>query len=543
MARFRDPPDPLFERLNASIGFDMRLAPYDVRSAHARALRAAGVLDEGEPARMEGPRDGGRGARGRLLPTGGRRGRACRRRRCPGVSGRSGKAPHGSLAKRPGGDRRRALRPRPREGGGELAGSLLARLLELAERHADWPMPGYLHLQRAQPVYLGHHLLAYFWMLSRDAGFARARKSAAELPLGSGALAERTGTSIATTSLETWASTRSRPTRSMAQPGFRARLSRRGVDLRHAPFAPGAEVVLGRARVLVLRGGRGILVGLEHHAPEEERTRTRRSSCEAKAPRITSGFLPRGRDARPAARLLQGPSGGQGGAVRRGRQPRAVFGGGGGCCRKPCASTASGWPRPQPTSSRPRPTSRTCWSARMPFREAHGVVGGLVREALERGKALSELTMRSLAATPSCSTTPTTRRCAPTAGWSRRVPVGGTASARLASSRPPGRASPRSGVELGVLVSRRLEADFLDRSVHDVARDLIGCELLFDGVGGVIVECESYERDDPPATHVGLTARTAPLFGPPGTPTCTSRTGSIPASTSSASRRARRPPC
>ena len=42
--------------------------------------------------------------------------------------------------------------------------------------HADWPMPGYTHLQRAQPVYLGHHLLAYFWMLERDrARFAFAR--------------------------------------------------------------------------------------------------------------------------------------------------------------------------------------------------------------------------------------------------------------------------------------------------------------------------------------------------------------------------------
>ncbi len=42
-------------------------------------------------------------------------------------------------------------------------------LIDLAERHIDWPMPGYTHLQRAQPVYLGHHLLAYAWMLLRDA--------------------------------------------------------------------------------------------------------------------------------------------------------------------------------------------------------------------------------------------------------------------------------------------------------------------------------------------------------------------------------------
>ena len=110
--------------------------------------------------------------------------------------------------------------------------------------------------------------------------------------------------------------------------------------------------------------------------------------------------------------------------------------------------------------------------------------------------------MRSLAATPSCSTTPTTRRCAPTAGWSRRGSVGGTASARLAEQLEAARGAPRRDPALssGVLVSRRLEADFLDRSVHDVARDLIGCELLFDGVGGVIVECESYERDDPTRT-------------------------------------------
>jgi DNA-3-methyladenine glycosylase len=68
-----------------------------------------------------------------------------------------------------------------------------------------------------------------------------------------------------------------------------------------------------------------------------------------------------------------------------------------------------------------------------------------------------------------------------------------------------------------LLLSKGLEADFFDRSVQDVAPDLIGCALLFDGVGGVIVECESYERDDPAChAHVGLTARTEPLFGPPG---------------------------
>lgn len=62
-----------------------------------------------------------------------------------------------------------------------------------------------------------------------------------------------------------------------------------------------------------------------------------------------------------------------------------------------------------------------------------------------------------------------------------------------------------------------LGADFYDRSVHDVARELIGCSLLVGAAGGVIVETESY-RGDEPACHAfaGLTPRTAPLFGPPG---------------------------
>ena len=68
---------------------------------------------------------------------------------------------------------------------------LVATLTDLAEQHLDWPMPGYTHLQRAQPVYLSHHLLAYSWMLIRDRDrFAAAVASAtAALPLGAGALA------------------------------------------------------------------------------------------------------------------------------------------------------------------------------------------------------------------------------------------------------------------------------------------------------------------------------------------------------------------
>jgi DNA-3-methyladenine glycosylase len=62
-----------------------------------------------------------------------------------------------------------------------------------------------------------------------------------------------------------------------------------------------------------------------------------------------------------------------------------------------------------------------------------------------------------------------------------------------------------------------LDTAFFERPVNDVARDLIGCRLGFNGVGGVIVETEAYDATDP-ACHAynGLTARNAPLFGPPG---------------------------
>jgi argininosuccinate lyase len=67
---------------------------------------------------------------------------------------------------------------------------LMGALLERAEQHLDWPLPGYTHLQRAQPVYLSHHLLAYFWMLARDRErFAFVERQCSRLPLGAGALA------------------------------------------------------------------------------------------------------------------------------------------------------------------------------------------------------------------------------------------------------------------------------------------------------------------------------------------------------------------
>ncbi len=72
----------------------------------------------------------------------------------------------------------------------------------------------------------------------------------------------------------------------------------------------------------------------------------------------------------------------------------------------------------------------------------------------------------------------------------------------------PSRAKRSTGAALAV--------PFFDRPPREVAVDLIGCTLLHGGVGGLIVETEAYERDDPAChAYAGRTPRNAPLFGPP----------------------------
>ena len=62
-----------------------------------------------------------------------------------------------------------------------------------------------------------------------------------------------------------------------------------------------------------------------------------------------------------------------------------------------------------------------------------------------------------------------------------------------------------------------IRRSFFDRSVHQVAEELIGATLLFKGVGGTIVELEAYHHEDPAAHgYGGRTARNGSMFGPPG---------------------------
>jgi argininosuccinate lyase len=74
-----------------------------------------------------------------------------------------------------------------------LVSDLQGALLDRATEHAQVLMPGYTHLQRAQPILLAHHLMAYFWMLERDHGrLADGFKRADISPLGAGAMAGTT---------------------------------------------------------------------------------------------------------------------------------------------------------------------------------------------------------------------------------------------------------------------------------------------------------------------------------------------------------------
>jgi argininosuccinate lyase len=196
MSRFRKDPDPRFWRLNRSLAFDWQLAPYDIdqSQAHARALRRIGVLDEEELERIVGGLDQ---VRQRIGENGFRFEdadedihMAVERLLGEEIGPLAGKLHTGrSRNDQVATDVAMVVQVHSLQAI-ELAGEAMEALLVLAERHADWPMPGYTHLQRAQPVYLGHHLLAYFWMLARDVlRFQFALDSASVMPLGSGALA------------------------------------------------------------------------------------------------------------------------------------------------------------------------------------------------------------------------------------------------------------------------------------------------------------------------------------------------------------------
>ncbi len=202
MSRFSEPQHPDFQRLNASIDFDRRLWPFDVAQsqAHARMLAAQGIVTERDRDELL---EGLAAVREELA-----QGRFPFRdddedihmaieRRLTEIAGPVAGRLHTARSRNDQVATDVAMFTRQAAGDARAAVQrLMAVLLERAEQHIDWPMPGYTHLQRAQPVYLSHHLLAYFWMLRRDrARFAFAQRESGRMPLGAGALA---GVSFAT---------------------------------------------------------------------------------------------------------------------------------------------------------------------------------------------------------------------------------------------------------------------------------------------------------------------------------------------------------
>lgn len=194
--RFDGGPSALMEEINASIGFDRRLIRQDIRAsqAHARMLATRGIISQADAdAILAGletvlvEADDGRLAFRRDLEDVHMNVEA----RLAALIGEPAGRLHTARSRNDqvATDFRLWVRDAIDAVDGMLRG-LQAVLIERAEATADWIMPGFTHLQAAQPVTLGHHLLAYVEMLGRDRGrFADCRRRLNVCPLGAAALA------------------------------------------------------------------------------------------------------------------------------------------------------------------------------------------------------------------------------------------------------------------------------------------------------------------------------------------------------------------
>src|SRR3954451_8765495 len=196
MSRFGEEQDPLFRRINSSISFDWRLASFEIEQskAHARVLAKLGVVDEAELAQITDGLD----KVGRELDQGTFEFREddedihmAIERRLTELIGPLGGKLHTARSRNDQVATDLSLLVRAHAARAiALLESLMETLVAQADAYSDWPAPAYTHLQRAQPVYLGHHLLAYFWMFERDSRrFFRAAQATTDMPAGSGALA------------------------------------------------------------------------------------------------------------------------------------------------------------------------------------------------------------------------------------------------------------------------------------------------------------------------------------------------------------------
>jgi argininosuccinate lyase len=195
--RFAGTPAEAFDRLNASLPIDRRMWAEDIACsrAHARMLGAQAIVSDGDVAailsgldRVERELASGVFA----FAPGDEDIHTAVERRLTELVGEPGRRLHTARSRNDQVATDTLLWIRGRCDGQRAALRALAdALLGQAERHIDTIMPGYTHLQRAQPIRLAHHLLAYVWMLRRDSIRLQAatRAATADCPLGSGALA------------------------------------------------------------------------------------------------------------------------------------------------------------------------------------------------------------------------------------------------------------------------------------------------------------------------------------------------------------------
>jgi argininosuccinate lyase len=194
--RFNEPVAELVKKYTASIGFDYRLAAYDIQGsiAHAQMLGAQKIISQDDVKAIEqGLADIAKeieaGQFEWLLDL--EDVHLNIEKRLTDKIGDAGKRLHTGRSRNDqvATDVRLWLRASADQVGAALK-KLQLSLLDLAEAHFDTVMPGFTHLQVAQPVTLGHHLMAYVEMLSRDAQrFADCRRRINRLPLGAAALA------------------------------------------------------------------------------------------------------------------------------------------------------------------------------------------------------------------------------------------------------------------------------------------------------------------------------------------------------------------
>jgi argininosuccinate lyase len=194
--RFSEPVSDLVKRYTASVGFDQRLALQDIRGslAHAAMLHGAGLLSredldaiEAGMATIRADIEAGRFAWSVDLEDV----HLNIEKRLTEIAGDAGKRLHTARSRNDqvATDIRLWLRERI-DVIGDLLADLQRALVDVAERHAATIMPGFTHLQVAQPITFGHHLMAYVEMFARDAGrMADCRQRLNRLPLGAAALA------------------------------------------------------------------------------------------------------------------------------------------------------------------------------------------------------------------------------------------------------------------------------------------------------------------------------------------------------------------